>query len=118
MPSLKTLINKKEAVERWAIIGRTNYAVSTKGRVRNLKTGRLLKHQKSKRGGYYPFVNIYIQKIRLNRTVHGLVAEAFLGLRPTGYEVHHKDSNISNPSADNLEYVTPKKNKELRRKRV
>lgn len=102
--------------ERWSLIGRTNYAVSSNGRVRNLNTGRLLKHQKSKRGGYYPFVNIYTNRCRYNRTVHGLVARAFLGKRPEGHVIHHKDTDVSNPALSNLEYITEKKNLALRKK--
>jgi hypothetical protein len=37
---------------------------------------------------------------------HVLVAEAFLGPRPEGYQIHHKDEDKGNPNADNLEYLT------------
>ena len=36
--------------------------------------------------------------------VHNLVAEAFLGRRPTDAEIHHKDHDRANPAEDNLEY--------------
>ena len=37
-------------IEEWAVIeSHKNYAVSSFGRVRNLNTGHLLKHQSSKR---------------------------------------------------------------------
>lgn len=97
--------------EKWAIIkGYNNYAVSSLGRVRNLNTGRLLKHQSSKRGGFYAFINLSKNGNRINRNVHVLVAEAFLGPRPKGFVVHHRDANRMNPRLDNLEYLTIKEN--------
>ena len=38
--------------------------------------------------------------------LHRLVAEAFLGPCPEGYEVAHKDHNRANARLDNLEYLT------------
>lgn len=43
-------------------------------------------------------------------TVHKAVAEAFLGTRPDGLVVHHRDANTSNNCISNLEYTTPKEN--------
>ena len=42
--------------------------------------------------------------------VHILVAEAFVGLRPEGMQVNHKDGVMLNNHYSNLEYVTPKQN--------
>ncbi len=103
--------------ERWKIIqGYVNYAVSTNGRVRNLNTGKLLKHQSSRRGGNYAFINLSKSGYRVNRNVHVLVAQAFLGECPKGNIVHHIDTNRMNPCLDNLEYITPKKNCEKRKR--
>lgn len=100
---------------KWAIIKEYgNYAISDTGKIRNLNTGKLLKYQRSERGGYYPFVNLYKGGNRKNKTVHGLVAEAFIGHRPSGHHIHHKDADITNPSASNLEYVTAKENMRLK----
>ena len=94
-------------IERWSIItGYENYAVSTRGRVRNLNTGRLLKHQHSKRGGDYAFINLHNKAGRKNVNVHRLVAEYFLGPIPAGMLVHHEDNNRMNPRVGNLEIVT------------
>ena len=97
--------------ERWAIVeGYKIYAVSTNGRVRNLNTGKILKHQHSARGGYYSFINLHKKGGRKNRNVHRLVAEHFLGPIEAGMVVHHKDGNRANPRLDNLEVVTIAKN--------
>jgi len=98
-------------IEIWQIVARyRNYAVSTFGRVRNLNTGRLLKHQSSKRGGNYAFVNLYRNGKRLNINVHMLVALTFMVPPPPGKIIHHKDTNRMNPRLDNLEHLTQKEN--------
>ena len=91
-----------------------NYAVSTRGRVRNLNTGRLLKHQHSKRGGDYAFINLHNKAGRKNANVHILVADAFIGPRGPGMLVHHEDNNRMNPRLDNLEIVTVVENNQRR----
>ena len=93
------------------------YSVSSDGGVFSYRTGKRLRHQTSKRGGYYPFVNLYKDGVRKNFTVHGLVAAAFLGKRPRGHEIHHKDEDRSNPALSNLEYITVKAHGKKRRKK-
>lgn len=43
-------------------------------------------------------------------TVHALVASAFIGKRPKGLAINHKDGNKLNNRASNLEYVTYSEN--------
>jgi hypothetical protein len=42
---------------------------------------------------------------------HILVAKAWIGPRPEGLELDHKDGNIRNCTVSNLEYVTPEENR-------
>lgn len=46
----------------------------------------------------------------LNRKVHHVIAEAFLGPRPLGAEVDHLDGDPTNNAASNLEYVSHAEN--------
>jgi hypothetical protein len=43
-------------------------------------------------------------------TVHRLVCEAFIGPRPDGMDINHKNGNKADNSAANLEYVTHAEN--------
>lgn len=49
-------------------------------------------------------------KVRYTKSVHTLVAEAFLGPRPHGKLVDHKDEDKCNNRSDNLQYLTPREN--------
>lgn len=46
----------------------------------------------------------------VNRKVHQLVLEAFVGPRPAGMETLHSDDDVSNNRLDNLVYGTPSEN--------
>lgn len=47
---------------------------------------------------------------RKTKNIHVLVAEAFIGPRPTGYHVCHLDGDKKNNNLSNLRYDTPKAN--------
>lgn len=87
-----------------------NYEVSTLGRVRNIRwdgtRGRILKPYKY---NYY-YIKISANRKYYNRCVHKLVAEAFLGERPEGYEINHINGDRYNNRLDNLEYVSRAEN--------
>lgn len=83
------------------------YEVSNWGRVRNSRTGLILKPGSSK--GYL-YVQLYKNKIPKMFKVHRLVAQAFLPNPDNLPCVNHKDENPSNNRLDNLEWCTIKYN--------
>lgn len=97
--------------ERWKLIAGSKYRVSSLGNVAN-PYGRILKPQFASNTRRYLQVRIYDgihSKGRLEY-VHRLVAEAFIGKIPKGYEVNHIDCNSCNNHVNNLEIVTPHEN--------
>jgi HNH endonuclease/NUMOD4 motif/Helix-turn-helix domain of resolvase len=92
------------------------YEISSAGRVRRVLSssgtfvGRILRPQYRNPAGY-PSVCLYRNQIGYFRFLHHLVAEAFLGPRPIGKEINHKDGNKKNPDLTNLEYVSPSQNR-------
>lgn len=110
-------INEKE--EWRPVVGFEGcYSVSSLGRVRNearfvnrLNTQvkipqRILKPL----GSRYLSVNLWVNGVSYNKLIHRLVAEAFIPNPDNLPEVNHKDLNILNCRADNLEWVTSSKN--------
>jgi hypothetical protein len=110
--------------ENWrAVIGyETTYEISDRGRVRRLRG--LVASPRSSSGfrmapggirsralvkGYWCVTLCQDGKMRMIK-VHALVAAAFIGPRPTGYDVNHKDGNKQNNHPSNLEYVTEARN--------
>lgn len=92
-------------MEVWRKIeGFENYSVSTHGRVRNDKSGRILQYRSktSPRRG----VTLSKGKIRFQASVHRLVAQAFIPNPENLPEVNHIDENPSNNHVDNLEWCS------------
>lgn len=106
----------KHPTEEWrAVVGYEGwYSVSNLGRVRreqpyhNTHTGRLLSPSPNRRG--YLRIALWCNDRGKTTEIHTLVAAAFLGPRPLGLDVNHKDGLKTNNYADNLEYVTRSEN--------
>ena len=97
------------------------YAVSSLGGVRSLErvitrsngTPQTIRPRRLSSvvgGAGYPVVTLWMHNKGRTRTVHSLVAEAFLGPCPEGMEVCHNDGNPTNPHKDNLRYDTHQNN--------
>ncbi len=90
------------------------YDVSDLGRVRNHRTGQILKTSLIGGAACYHSVNLPSPKGFRRRIVHRLVLEAFVGPCPPGMQGAHCDGNPDNNALANLEWKTPKANSEDR----
>lgn len=87
------------------ITGYPQYRVSSLGRVWSERAGRVLA------GGHTgKYATVILSPPRRTCYVHHLVAEAFIGPRPDGLQVRHRDDDNFNNSATNLIYGTPSEN--------
>lgn len=92
------------------------YSISNFGKVKSKirrgwkgKKNSFIKHFIQRRG--YPVVFLYpFEGKRSIRFVHSLVAEHFIGKRPKGFDVNHKDGNKTNNYFKNLEYLSHSEN--------
>lgn len=93
-----------------------DYAVSNEGGVRRetptrgARVGLLLKPYVMNKGYLVVDMALGRHRSRTRRTVHSLVAEAFIGPRPDGCYVLHIDGSRTNNGAENLRYGTPSEN--------
>jgi len=107
------------APEQWRpVVGyEGRYQVSDHGRVRSLartvptRNGRTTRvHQRilspAPNSSGYLRVWLYRDKVSEQKFVHQLVADAFLGPRPAGMEVRHRNGNKVDNRATNLEHGT------------
>ena len=84
------------------------YEVSNHGEVRNTARGNLLKSRINKDG--YPQITFKLGTRTLNRTVHRLVALAWLPRLDGENEVNHRDGVKTHCSVTNLEWTTERGN--------
>lgn len=102
------LVKCKNIKEIFKKISHTKiYAVSNKGRVKNIKTGKLLSPRDLKG---YKRVNLYYNGKNHDKRIHRLVGEAFIKNPLNKPEINHKDGVRDNNCVLNLEWCTPKEN--------
>jgi len=117
------MMDYKKLLEVWRPVPEYEdlYEVSSHGRVRSLDRavlgkdgrtethhGKVLKPQKTRNG--YLQVSLCRGAMRVHRTIHTLVAEAFYGKRPTGCDVMHIDGDRENNYLSNLRYDSRSEN--------
>lgn len=95
-------------MENFIEIKDTVYSVSNLGNVKNNTTNRILKGKLSKSG--YLYVDLWVNGIVKQNSIHRLVAEYFVDNQNQYNEVNHIDENKLNNNASNLEWCTHLKN--------
>ena len=92
----------------------TRWSVNEEGQIRNDETGKFLigtiLHT-------YRYINFRWNHKQKNKSVHRLVAEAFLPNPDNLPYVHHKDGNRLNNKLDNLEWVSAAENNKIKNKK-
>lgn len=101
--------------ENWKVLKlNDNYAVSNFGNIQRIKSehgatvGRLVKQYKDHHK--YPRVVLSKNSKHTHYRVHVLVASEFIGDRPSGYDINHKNAIKEDNRPENLEYITRQDN--------
>jgi hypothetical protein len=108
------LTGHNQRVESWRPIPgyEGSYEASDLGRIRSLPRrttrGGILRGSTHQFG--YRVVHLSHFGVKQREGVHVLVARTFLGPRPEGQEVRHRDGNPSNNQVSNLRYGTRSEN--------
>jgi hypothetical protein len=94
-------------MEEWKLINGYDYSVSSLGRIRNNRTGRILKGVPNTFG----YLQVFLYKNGRSKrfTVHQLVASYFLPDQ-MGKEINHINEDKLDNRVENLEYITHKEN--------
>lgn len=96
--------------EEWKIVQiAPKYMISNLGRIQNRETRKFSKINTNRD---YPTVGLDCNGVWLQKTIHKLVASAFVAGEAPGLIVNHIDGNKNNYVSDNLEWVTHKENME------
>ena len=90
-------------MDEWIVVEEfPDYEVSTWGRIRSRKTGRLLHPNPNQQG--FLIVRLRKDGASFTRALHKLVAQAFLPLPPRGHSPWHIDGDRWNNRIENLKY--------------
>lgn len=91
----------------WKLINSYDYSVSSLGRIRNNRTGRILKGVPNT----FDYLQVFLYKNGRSKrfTVHQLVASYFLPDQ-MGKEINHINGDKLDNRVENLEYITHKDN--------
>lgn len=93
--------------EEWIRIEESKYFISNEGRIKNNKTGRILKQFKVILGDHESMrIKLPIDNTRKTYIIHRLVALAFIPNPDNKPEVDHKDRNPLNNKVNNLRWAT------------
>ena len=94
-------------IEKWKQIPNLPYEISSLGKIRNLQ-GKVLKTYIQNSG--YEQIKINYQGLHIHKSIHRLVAEAFIPNLLNKEYVNHIDGNKLNNTVDNLEWCTNSEN--------
>ena len=94
-------------IEKWKQIPNLPYEISSLGKIRNLQ-GKVLKTYVQNSG--YEQIKINYQGLHIHKSIHRLVAEAFIPNPLNRSCVNHIDGNKLNNTVDNLEWCTNSEN--------
>ena len=85
--------------EEWRVVpGHEEFEASSRGRIRESESKKIIRGKKRK-------------SREIKR--YTMIALAFIGPKPKGHIIHHKDFNYRNNAPNNLEYLTNQKHRAL-----
>lgn len=109
---LETDINFDLEDYRWIYLFgiKTKYIITNNGIIYSIRNNKIKRLKSRPDKDNYLHVIIHLNGVKYYRSVHRLVAEAFIPNPENKPQVNHKDGNHLNNFIDNLEWVTCKEN--------